>query len=192
MTGLQQKWDSIYRKREHIIPEPASVLSKHQHLLPTTGHALDLACGLGGNSFFLARHGLQVDAWDVSSVAIESIKKNSTEQNNINASVVDLSTTQFPADNYDVITVSRFLDRQITPKLISALKPNGLIFYQTFTLDKAFQEGPSNPKFLLEKGELLSLFSALSPIIYHEEGTVGDIKKGLRNEAFLIAQKPAR
>lgn len=190
MSNLQQKWDAIYRQRKKDTPSPALMLSAYAHLLPTKGSALDLACGLGGNSFFLAKKGLDVDAWDISTVAIEHI--NSTARlSHIKASVVDLSQATFPANKYDVIAVSRFLDRELIPQLLTALKPSGLLFYQTFTLEKTANEGPSNPNFLLKKTELLSLFSELSPIIYHEEACIGDIKQGIRNEAILIAQKSA-
>ena len=57
------------------------------------------------------------------------------------------------------------------------------------TLEKTQSIGPNNPAFLLKKGQLLSLFSSLAPIIYHEEGRLGDTSKGIRNEAILIAQK---
>jgi Tellurite resistance protein TehB. len=74
MSDSQQKWDAIYSQRGNTIPAPASMLSTYARLLPTQGLALDLACGLGGNSFFLAKYGLQVDAWDISAVAINQIK----------------------------------------------------------------------------------------------------------------------
>ncbi len=189
MSDSQQKWDAIYSQRGNTIPAPASMLSTYARLLPTQGLALDLACGLGGNSFFLATHGLQVDAWDISAVAINQIKNNCTDLNHISPAVVDLSMATFPTHRYDVITVSRFLNRDIAPQLISALKPSGLLFYQTFTRQKTTADGPNNPEFLLEKSELLSLFSTLTPVIYHEEACIGDIKLGFRNEAILIAQK---
>jgi len=188
MADLKQKWDAIYRHREDLIPNPVEMLAQYAHLLPSQGQALDLACGLGGNAFFMAKHGLSVDAWDISDVAVERIN-NRTQANPVHASAVDVDNAAFPVEKYDVITVSRFLNRDIAPQLIAALKPNGLLFYQTFTLEKAIAGGVSNPKFLLKRAELLSLFASLSPIIYHEEGAIGDLKKGIRNEAILIAQK---
>ncbi|MEO1888965.1 MAG: methyltransferase domain-containing protein [Cycloclasticus sp.] len=189
MSDIQQKWDAIYHKRSGTTPRPATMLSTYAHLLPTQGLALDLACGLGGNSFFLAMHGLEVDAWDISTVAIEHINNNCADATGVQASVVDISHAEFPSNKYDVITVSRFLDRLIIPQLIGALKPSGLLFYQTFTREKATAEGPSNPKFLLKTSELLSLFSQLTPVIYHEEASIGDTTQGVRNEAILIAHK---
>ena len=190
MSTTQDKWNVIYQQRcqEESIPGAAQVLIDYTHLLPKKGLALDLACGLGGNAFLLASKGLTVDAWDISSTAITNIQQQ-TINNKINASTQDILNTNFPENHYDIIVVSRFLERSVTKSIINALKPKGLLFYQTFTLEKACQQSPSNPAFLLEKNELLILFSELSPVIYREEGTLGNIDKGVRNEAMLIAQK---
>jgi tellurite methyltransferase len=50
---LRAKWDARYRERDRI-PSPALVLSENLHLLPGSGAALDLACGLGENALLLA------------------------------------------------------------------------------------------------------------------------------------------
>ena len=190
MSDLQQKWDNIYREQALTKPQPAIALSRYTYLLPKQGKALDLACGLGGNAFFLDEKGMQVDAWDISPVAINHINHHKNSSSALKAFATDLDCATFPINHYDVICISRFLDRQLSSPIIGALKPGGLLFYQTFTREKTFSNGPSNPKFLLKKGELLSLFSPLLPIIYHEEGNLGDVHKGIRNEAILIAQKP--
>ncbi|PCH85702.1 MAG: tellurite resistance methyltransferase TehB [Piscirickettsiaceae bacterium] len=192
MGKTQKKWDAIYKKRclQGSTPDAAQVLIDYAHLLPKEGLALDLACGLGGNAFLLANSGLTVDAWDISSTAITHIQQQTIHcKNHITASVKDILNIHFPENYYDIIVVSRFLEKSIIKKIISALKPKGLLFYQTFTLVRTSPQGPSNPAFLLKKNELLSLFSELSPVIYREEGTLGEIGKGLRNEAMLIAQK---
>jgi len=191
MSNLQQKWDNIYRKQALTRPDPAIALSRYAHLLPKKGKALDLACGLGGNAFFLDAKGIQVDAWDISPVAINHINHHKKPSSTLKALAINLNDATFPKDHYDVITISHFLDRQLSSPIIDAIKPGGLLFYQTFTREKTLPNGPSNPKFLLKKGELLSLFSPLLPIIYHEEGNIGNTHKGIRNEAILIAQKPS-
>jgi len=185
----QQKWDAIYRKQSISDAQPAAVVSLYAHLLPKHGKALDLACGLGGNAFLLAKKGLEVDAWDISTHAIAEIQQNTPAGSSINALAIDISQARLPANHYDVITVSRFLERKIIPQLINALKPSGLLFYQTFTVEKARAGGPTNPAFLLKQAELLRLFSSLRPIVYHEQGCLGDTELGIRNEALLIAQR---
>jgi tellurite methyltransferase len=88
-----------------------------------------------------------------------------------------------------VIVVSRFLDRQIAPALMQALNLEGLLFYQTFTRDAMEMIGPKDPVYLLDAQELLSLFRPLHLLVYREEGRVGDLTCGFRNEAMLVGQK---
>jgi len=82
-----------------------------------------------------------------------------------------------------VIVVSRFLDRGLCPALAHALKPGGLLFYQTYTIDSS--EGPGNPAYRLQRNELLRLFPDLQVIFYREEGIVDPSS----NEAILIARR---
>ena len=70
-VAAQHKWNARYQQVPHTqMPQAARVLSEYQHLLPTTGRALDLACGLGGNALLLAARGLETWAWDIANVAL--------------------------------------------------------------------------------------------------------------------------
>jgi len=166
-------------------------LFENQHLLPSKGKALDLACGKGADAIFMASHGLNVDAWDISDRVIEKLSDYASDNKlSISAKVKDVVESPPPAEEYDVISVSHYLDRSIIPDLILSLKTEGIIIYQTFTqLVTPTYSGPSNPGFRLKDNELLSLFKGLKVIVYHEESLLGDVSKGLRNEALLIAQK---
>lgn len=189
-TPAGAKWDSIWREATGHLPQPAVVLREYAHLLPASGRALDLACGLGGNALFLARRGLVVDAWDVSAVAIDRLKVLASAQRlDVSAVVVDVSSEALPVATWDVITVSRFLLRPLCPALMSALKPGGLLFYQTYHKNKLTTAGPSNPEFLLEPNELLRLFGPLHVVAYREEGHSGDLGRGLRDEALFVGRR---
>ncbi len=189
--NLGDKWDQ--RHRQAAPGEAALVLQENRHLLPASGDALDLACGMGGNALLLARTGLRTRAWDISGVAIERLNAQATATSlPLIAEQRDVLTTPPAANSVDVIAVSRFLERELCPALMAALRPNGLLFYQTFTRDKAGPGGPSNPDFLLAENELLNLFAGLRLRVYREEGSIGDTAHGLlRNEALLVAQKMA-
>lgn len=185
-----EKWNRIYAATGHGGLAPALVLRDYIHLLPEQGRALDVACGTGGNALLLAQLGLETFAWDISDTAISRLsvfaKKN---QLKINTEVRDIISSPPSAGSFDVIVVSHFLDRGLIPRLIQALRPLGLIYYQTFIKDKLDDLGPKNPAYLLESNELLDLFRPLHIILYREEGRIGNPKKGFRNEAMLIAQK---
>ncbi|MCG8052244.1 MAG: methyltransferase domain-containing protein, partial [Candidatus Thiodiazotropha endolucinida] len=170
---------------------PAEVLLSNAHLLPEQGSALDLACGLGGNALFLAQRGFTVEAWDLSSVAIQRLAQSAGQLklNKLHARVRDVESQPPQTEQFDVIVVSYFLERSLTPTLIQALKPGGLVFYQTFTRHAVSSEGPQNPAFRLADQELLQLFSQLQVRVYREEGRLGDLSLGSRDVAMLVAQK---
>jgi len=46
----QEKWNQRYREAAIKDAQPAQVLHENQHLLPGSGTALELACGLGANA----------------------------------------------------------------------------------------------------------------------------------------------
>jgi tellurite methyltransferase len=184
------KWDKIYNTNRQTLISPAKVLLENQHLLPTSGTALDLACGRGANAVCLAENGLTVSAWDISSSALEHLSNKAKEKGLIiNSETKDVSEQPPDPDTFDVIVVSHFLDRTLIDDIRNAIKTDGLIFYQTFIKDKVSKTGPSNPDYLLDKNELLDFFKDWTIIHYQEEGRTGDINKGFRNQAMLIAQK---
>ena len=70
--GDRIHWDERYAG---IGPAPVTVegpplFAAYEHLFPTEGQAMELACGRGRSSVWLARRGLKVWAVDVSEVAI--------------------------------------------------------------------------------------------------------------------------
>lgn len=174
MHPQQRKWDGKYADA----PAPTSagacaVLRDNTHLLPAKGLALDLACGLGANALLLAEHGLAVEARDISIVALEKLQSAAAGLA-IQTRHSDIETDGLPLAHYDVICVSRFLHRPLCPALISALKPGGLLFYQTFCEHKPADCGPNSPAFLLSDNELLTLFAGLRLCYYREDGGAGD------------------
>ncbi|MCG7900316.1 MAG: methyltransferase domain-containing protein [Candidatus Thiodiazotropha lotti] len=187
---LRIKWDQRYADEEKIA-RPAEVLLNNAHLLPKQGSTLDLACGLGGNALFLASRGFVVEAWDLSAVAIQRLEQSARQQNlnNLHARVRDVENHPPSTEQFDVIVVSYFLERALIPALIQALKPDGLLFYQTFTQLAVSSEGPQNPAFRLADQELLQLFRDLKVRLYREEGRLGDLSLGSRDVAMLVAQK---
>jgi len=188
------KWDAIYQSKQQNGETkeltPAYILQEFHHLLPAQGKALDLASGLGANALFLAQQNLDTHAWDISSIAIEKLKEISNSLNlNINTEVRDVVTSPPEKNSFDVIVVSHFLNRQIMPEIVAALRKNGLLFYQTFTVARVQDIGPSSEKYRLGKNELLDLCKGLDTIVYRDEGTIGDTESGFRNEALFIGQR---
>ncbi|MDZ4263041.1 MAG: methyltransferase domain-containing protein [Pseudomonadota bacterium] len=189
--ATREKWDRIYNERSAEYGHPVHVVEENLHLLPSSGKGLELACGLANNSFAIAARGIEMAAWDISAVAAERVNQRATETGaQVTACARDIVTEPPTAAEYDVVVVSHFLDRSLAPAIITALIPGGLLFYQTFTQTRVVESGPKNSDWRLADGELLTLFAALKPLVYREEGLTGDTSKGLRNEALLVAQKP--
>ncbi|WP_431064174.1 class I SAM-dependent methyltransferase [Methylotuvimicrobium sp.] len=190
INEIAAKWDAVYRQANISEYRPAEVLSENAFLLPQNGAALDLACGLGANARLLAAAGLSVFAWDISTVAVEKLQNDADKKGlAIQAKQWAIDKKSFSGYRFDVIVISRFLDRSLCDAIIDALNPGGLLFYQTYTREKVVERGPNNPDFLLAEGELLELFAELKPIYYREYGSIGDIELGLRNEAQFIGRK---
>ncbi len=185
----KNRWNQRYRCGGSA-SQPARVLVENLHLLPATGLALDLACGLGGNALLLAETGLQVQAWDLSEVAIEKLSAQaSVRRVALQASVRDVVAHPPESESCDVILVSRFLERGLIPDLVRALRPGGLVFYETFTRTTLTETGPRNPAHRLGDNELLRLFSGLLIRFYREEGITGDTRRGQRGIAMLVAER---
>ena len=190
----KDKWNTIYQsKRQNVETKkltPAYILQEFHHLLPAKGKALDLASGLGANALFLAQHNMESHAWDISSVAIEKLQEISNSLGlAVSTEIRDVVTYPPEENSFDVIVVSNFLDRQIMPDIIAALRKNGLLFYQTFTKTRVKESGPPSDKYRLGKNELLSLCNGLDTVLYRDEGLIGDTTSGFRNEALFIGQR---
>jgi len=187
-----QKWNRIHSTPDSAPPRAAAVLIQNRHLLPASGDALDLACGRGGNALLLAAHGMKTSAWDISSVVLEALNKTANNAGyTLKTDCRDVSANPPSPSSQDVIVVSHFLDRALAPHLVAALRPGGLLFYQTFIAAAVDASGPSNPLYRLGPNELLEMFRPLRILVYREEATAGDVKQGWRNEAMLVGQQTA-
>lgn len=187
MSDPQDKWDRIYERSDpSLTPGPCDVLRDYSYLLPASGSALDLACGLGGNALFLADHGLNTTAIDISPVAINSLKNRKKPLVNTYCEAVEEFLLR--GDLFDVVVVSNFLDRELCYYVQQSIAPGGLLFYQTFVVDKVHLEcGPTNPSYLLQCNELLSLFAGMHVLAFSDLATIGNTSLGLRDVASLVA-----
>lgn len=180
-------WDKKYETETYIFgKEPVEFLREHIDILPK-GKALDIAMGEGRNAVFLAKNGHEVDGCDISEIAVKKAREMARENNvTLHAFVADLEHYQLPKDTYDVIACFYYLQRDLIPQMKEALKPGGMIIYETYTIEnweRGF-EGPKNKDYLLKPNELLDLFKDLK-IIYYRELILNN-KKAV---ASLIAKK---
>jgi tellurite methyltransferase len=167
------KWNSKYIERitQHEEPTPNARLKNLTPYL-SGGKALDLACGLGGNSLLLARLNYQMQAIDISEVAIHYLQEQATKQKlTINSQIGDVSLENpllLLSNFYDLVVITYFLDRSLFPLIKKIIKSNGYFFMETFyTSPQSENEGISQ-QFKLKPKELLMEFFDWK-VLYFEE-----------------------
>lgn len=143
---------------------PSPFLERVHAALPR-GRALDVACGSGRASVFLASGGWQVEGWDVDPSALELARAFAAREG-VSATFreVDLETgSPPPCDGaFDVIVVIRYLHRELFPWLERALSTGGALLYETFRRGQERFGHPTKPRHLLEPGELARAFPTLT------------------------------
>ena len=192
----RRRWNEKYRRklREDVPQSPSELLVKHEALLRSQvpGRALDLACGLGRNAFYLARLGFTVEALDISEVAIAHVRRQAAaERLNLRARITDLQIESLPPAHYDVVVNCNFLVRRLFAQIKRTLAPGGVVLFETFLRDDpAFNHHSPDPEYFLEPGELLQAFKEFE-ILYYQEGpklTAANYRK----VAILVARKAER
>ena len=177
-----KKWNKKYQNNK-IPDEPIALLKEYAEIV-NIGNALDIACGMGRHSKYLAKLGFKVDALDISSVAINTLKNIE----NINAKVVDFDEYKLEKNKYDLVLCVYFLKRSLFESMIDALKPNGIIIMETFVEDEENEREPSNPDFLLKKGELEEVFSKRCQILHSKEYSSSDYRGFKSRKAQIVAK----
>jgi SAM-dependent methyltransferase len=163
-------------------------LQRHSARLPL-GRALDVACGDGRNTLYLARQHFAVDAVDIALAGLMRAKREAYRQG-LSACFIqaDLDSFPLPVDRYDVVVNVRYLNRHLLPALKKTVREGGMVVFETFLREQAELGHPRNPDFLLERGELGLAFNDFDVLAY-EEGLFQTEKDG----AFLarvLARRP--
>jgi SAM-dependent methyltransferase len=148
------------------------------------GRALDVACGTGRNTHFLADLGFVVDAIDLSDYALSCVREDA----NINKYEVDLDLYNIE-EKYDLIININYLNRRLIQQMLEALQKGGVVIFETFIrAHDEPQKGSMNPDFLLNTNELLRAFIDLD-IIYYEEKDIVNLRGEDARLASLVARK---
>lgn len=181
----KERWNQKYQTKEYISgKEPISFLKQHVELLPK-GTALDLAMGEGRNGVYLATKGYEVTGIDISEVGLRKAKALAAEHGvTITAKVEDLEHYKLSPNTYDVIVCAYFLQRDLFPQIISALKTGGMALVETYTIDHKKYQPLFPQEYLLNPNELLTLFEGLTVIRYQ------DVDNGRAAFASILVQKP--
>ncbi len=137
--------------------------------------ALDIACGEGRNSVFLALNGFRVTGLDISDIGLAKAAARADDEGlKVDFRRVDLESYVI-TERYDLILNFNFLLRELIPAEVQSLNPGGLLLFDTIMESRALLEA-HNPAYLLRRGELASLFNTCEgEILFLEEIESGDM-----------------
>ena len=174
---MNNRWDERYRNNDMSDKPPELVVVEHVSTLPP-GAALDVACGLGRHTVWLAEHGWRVIAVDYSTVALDALRPRVS--GHVEVVQADLEAGEFiiAQASYDLICDCCFLHRPLFEPMKAGLKPGGL-FIGVF---------PRRGSFRLEPGELDPYFESWDILHRFDGYPGGDPARHWRDE--IVARKP--
>ncbi|MCE9593198.1 MAG: class I SAM-dependent methyltransferase [Planctomycetes bacterium] len=160
--GDRERWNAKYEAAWNRAPEPPdefvlrSLLRLAQPTEAQGASALDLAAGSGRHALDLARRGWLVEAWDVSPVALELLRKRASSKGLLVATrELDLATgapLDFRRKPFDLVVAVDFLERTLFADFAKLVAPDGHLIFSTFTVDRTGEKPPL--RYCLERGEL--------------------------------------
>jgi tellurite methyltransferase len=140
--------------------------------VPSRRRALDIAMGRGRHARLLADAGYSVFGvdWQIDAVRDATTR---TGRDRLHAWVADLTSHPLPHEAFELIVVTRYLQRDLFPAIAAALVPGGVLVYETFTTrQRALGWGPKSSEHLLEPGELQTRLRDAGLIELFSEETV--------------------
>lgn len=171
----REHWDGRYRTGTGPAGDPSPFLVGHAANISDgpDGLALDIATGRGRHAVWLARRGLRVHAIDISETAVRRLADIRARDHLLLSPIVaDLESFPLPLGAYDVVVNVNFLHRPLLPALARALRPGGILIFETFLLAQAEHGHPKNPAYLLAPGELRARFADRLAVLDYREGPV--------------------
>ena len=195
----KDRWDARYRSGAYEARRyPSALLAWWLERLKFTsapGKAVDIACGAGRNSLYLARRGWRVDAIDISPVALERLRTVAeAEDLAINCVERDLEPTAttlegFEGTRYGLAVMIRYTDTVLVKALTRAIAPGGYLIAEMHLQTREPVAGPRNKGFRVATGALRRAGAALH-IIHSYEGLVTDPDGRTVALAQLVGQRP--
>lgn len=141
---------------------PPGVLAGYAETFPTAGTALDLACGQGIGSVWLAARGMRVAGFDISAVAVSQARdlaRRAAVADRCRFDVVDFDGGLPPGAPADVILCWKFRDRRLDRAIIERLAPGGLLAIAALS-----EVGAAPGPFRAAPGELAAAFAELNTV----------------------------
>ena len=179
MEADRIKWNSRFAAEESFLGrQPSPFLAREIETIKrllSGRQALDIACGEGRNSVFLASHGFDVTAIDIAEQGLAKAAQRAA------AAGVKVTLIHEDLDNFcftgsfDLILNFNFLQRRLIPAAMEVLAPGGIFLFDTL-LAPEVQQLSSPADFYLQPGELRRLFAPFpGEILCYEEPVPGEV-----------------
>lgn len=206
-------FDDVYAKNSEPTfgLNPSEELRNYIYEVNLFGRALDIGCGDGRDTLFLASIGFQTTALDISEVALQKLMNFAAIKGiaiNIDPICCDVRQWDFPVSFFDLVTSATGLDHiqkeeldGVMGKVTKSLKPGGVLFLEVHTVDDpGFGNAPGIVSSLsgwilhyFERNELLQLVLKWGyNVIRYEEVSEEDRDHGeshFHKFANIIAKK---
>lgn len=154
----------------HLASEPSAWVRRFAALFPRGARVLDLAAGRGRHARLVASLGHPVLAVDVDGSALAALDGVP----GVATRVLELESGPWPlaGERFGAIVVTHYLHRPSFRAMLDTLADDGVLVYETFAAGNEAHGRPSNPAFLLERGELLEQVRGRLAVVAFEEGLV--------------------
>ncbi len=158
--------------------------------------ALDLGCGGGVNTLFLADEGFDVTACDISPAGVELTRKRLAERGlKAETVVASLDDLPFPADSFDLIISIGVLDcclpgvpEAAMPRIGRLLRTNGSGFF-FFATDKDYRIGAADNPFVrrgFTEAEVVAMFDAAFPFVQIDRHTATEKGQKIALDNWMV------
>ena len=189
----KEKWDAKYLKKSQLLRPREASRNLQAYLVHCKGNkALDLACGAGRNSIFLAECGFNVDALDIAEIAIKALNDEANQKNllsKINTYQIDLDTHEIKKNIYDIIVMTNYLDRVVLESAKNALKKDGILFVETYMINDQNEKQQSDPNNLLQSQELKNMLDDSWQVLHYDEFENEDYEIYKMKKQVLVTKK---
>jgi SAM-dependent methyltransferase len=168
MIEDRKKWEARHQRSKDSDQWPDPLITENQSLL-RNGLALDLACGEGRHSLFLAQQGYEVIGLDISLTALQKLKTQADSKGlPIYPVLADLDYFPLPENSFDVVALFYFYDPSLFESINDSLKKEGILFYSTYNENHLSVKPEFNQDYLVPQNMLERSFQGLR-IVYSND-----------------------